>query len=130
METRGRIIAEGFVYNLNAKNKICTIKADGRITTPDSIKAMTRAVQQKYFLDHYNYIFDLSETSYNPSYEELMAVKNKIIGLRSHFKRKIAIVTSHSVAVTAYLISRFAFHNGMQVMSFTDNCSAEEWIKS
>jgi len=121
-------IYDSFKHTFITENKLCIVKAEGKISFNSSIGEMIKVINNPEFDTNYRIIVDLTEISYNPSYKEIEGIKNKLIQLKPYFKQKIALISVGSISVIAYLIAQFAKYNGLKIKTFTTLDNAYEWL--
>ncbi|MFC0876187.1 hypothetical protein ACE01N_06315 [Saccharicrinis sp. FJH2] len=121
-------VRDGFMHHFNTEENICNIKAVGNISISESLEALNKVMNHPEFHENLRFNVDLTEIRFNPSYNEIESIKNRLIKQKERLKNKIALVSVGSVSILVYLIAQYAKHNGLIIKSFTTFEKANDWI--
>ncbi len=117
-----------FEYEFCPVRSVCNVKGVGESNFKESINAINYIANHPEFKVGFKIFFDLVETNYHPSYEELQGIVDVLKSHKENFKNRIALVTQPKMSIVAKLVSIYCELAGMQMKSFQSISEAKEWI--
>lgn len=117
-----------FTYEIKEADKLCIVTGKGAISFESSVEAMHTLADMPGFNPDYNIIVDLRAISYHPNYKEFFGIKNNLVSMKDHFRKKIAIVATGFLMAMAELMGKLSGMKGMHVSAFSDFDNAMRWI--
>ena len=93
-----------FTVDIDEKRRLLWVTGLGEITYDYSIDVLIDLVKDPEIRYDFSIIFDLRSIAYQPTYEELISIKEKLIRLKGRFKQKMVFPDSISPVMTTIFL--------------------------
>ena len=102
------IAVDSFLLEIDESHQIVIIKGTGNVDYEKTLEIIDEVMETLNDHPDYTVLAQMESVSYHPTFNEIMSIKNKITGLKSRLKNKIAVVTIGRLTIIADMICAFS----------------------
>ncbi len=122
------IAVDSFLLEIDESHQIVIIKGTGNVDYEKTLEIIDEVMETLNDHPDYTVLAQMESVSYHPTFNEIMSIKNKITGLKSRLKNKIAVVTTGRLTIIADMICAFSNLSSIKMKSFQSEDDALNWL--